>query len=240
MRRAAILAYGVACYLAFVGSFSALALFGWNLGIVRGIDAPPRGSLVIDLALLAVFGVSHSVLARPAAKRVATAMIPEPAERSTYVLVASASLALLVWQWRAQPEVVWHVSTPAVRYAIWALSGAFSALIVVSTFLTSHFDLFGLRHVWLAFQGRPYTPVPFVERWVYTRVRHPMMVGVLGWLWLTPDMTVGHLVFSAGMTAYIFIGVVYEERGLARSLGAPYEEYRRRVRAFIPFRPIRK
>lgn len=236
MRRVVIFGYGVVCYLAFQGSFLALALFAWNAGVVRGIDAAPRGSLAIDLALVAVFGVSHSVLARPAAKRVVVSIVSEAAERSTYVLVASASLALLIWQWRAQPGVVWHIAIPAVRDVVWALAAASTGLILWSTLLTDHFDLFGLRQVWLAVRGRPYTPVPFVERGLYKLVRHPMMTGVLGWLWLTPDMTVGHAVFSAGMTAYVFIGVWFEERGLVRALGAPYEDYRRRVSAFLPLR----
>jgi protein-S-isoprenylcysteine O-methyltransferase Ste14 len=231
MRRAVILGYGAVCYLAFLAVFSALALFAWNAGGVRGIDAPPHGSLAIDLALIAVFGVSHSVLARPAAKRVVTAIVSPVAERSTYVLIASGSLALLMWQWRADDAVIWHVATPAVRMVVWAVAGAGSLLIVVSTFLTDHFDLFGLRQVWL---GDRYTPVPFVERSLYKLVRHPMMVGVLVFLWAAPDMTVGHAVFSAGMSAYVFIGVAFEERGLARSLGAPYEDYRRRVRRFLP------
>ena len=236
MRRIVILLYGVGCYLAFAGSFLAIALFGWNAGVVRGIDAPPRGSRVIDLALIAVFGISHSVLARPSAKRIVTAIVSEPAERATYVLIASASLALLVWQWRAQPAVLWHVEATAVRDLVWALGIGSAAIILYSTFLTDHFDLFGLRQVWLAFRGRRYTPVPFVERGLYRRVRHPMMSGLLGWLWLAPDMTVGHAVFSAGMTAYVIIGVMYEERGLAKNLGAPYEAYRRRVGKFLPLR----
>jgi protein-S-isoprenylcysteine O-methyltransferase Ste14 len=234
MRRIAILAYGVVCYLAFLGSFLGMALFAWNGGVVRGIDAPPRGSLVIDLALIAVFGVSHSVLARPAAKRVLSMVLPAAAERSTYVVIASASLALLVWQWQAQPQIVWHLGTPAIRYAVWALGGACAGLILWSTFLTDHLDLFGVRQVWLAFRGRPYTPVPFVERGIYRWVRHPMMTGLLGWLWLVPDMTLGHAAFSAGMSAYIFIGVSYEERALAKSLGEPYADYCRRVGRFLP------
>jgi protein-S-isoprenylcysteine O-methyltransferase Ste14 len=236
MRRITVLAYGVGCYLAFAGSFLAIALFGWNAGVVRGIDAAPRGSLALDLALIAVFGVSHSVLARPAAKRIVSAVVSEAAERSTYVLVASASLALLVWQWRAQPAVVWHIATPAIRDLVWALGVGCAGIILWSTFLTDHFDLFGLRQVWLAFRGRRYTPVPFVERGLYRWVRHPMMTGLLGWLWLVPDMSTGHAVFSAGMTAYILVGVAYEERGLARSLGQPYEAYRRRVGKFLPLR----
>jgi protein-S-isoprenylcysteine O-methyltransferase Ste14 len=234
MGRFVVLVYGVVAYLAFLAVFAALFLFAGNLGIVRGIDAPPPGSLAIDLALVAVFGVSHSVLARPAVKRALTAIVPRVAERSTYVLVASATLALLVWQWRAAADPIWHVAHPAIRAVIWGIGGVGAVLIVVSTLLTDHFDLFGLRQVWLHWSRRPYTPVPFVERSLYRHVRHPMMLGVCVWLWATPDLTLGHLVFSAAMTAYILVGIVFEERGLARDLGAPYEDYRRRVPALLP------
>jgi protein-S-isoprenylcysteine O-methyltransferase Ste14 len=234
MGRLAVVVYGVVAYVAFLGVFAAMFLFADNLGIVRGIDAPPTGSLAVDLVLVAVFGVSHSVLARPAAKRALTAAVPAAAERSTYVVVASAALALTVWQWRAAPDVIWHVAQPAVRAAIWGISGIGAVLIVAATFLTDHFDLFGLRQVWLHWRGRPYTPVPFVERSLYRHVRHPMMLGLCVWLWATPDMTVGHLVFSAAMTAYILVGIALEERGLVRDLGAPYEDYRRRVPALFP------
>jgi methanethiol S-methyltransferase len=231
--RAVIVVYGVACYVAFLAVFTALALFAWNAGCVRGIDAAPAGSLAIDFGLVALFGVSHSVLARPAAKRVVTSIVTPAAERSTYVLIASASLALLIWQWRADPAIVWHVVSPAARAVVWAVAAGGAALIVGSTFLTDHFDLFGLRQVWL---GDRYTPVPFVERSLYKHVRHPMMLGVLVWVWAAPDMTVGHALFAVGMSAYVFIGVAFEERGLARTLGAPYEDYRRRVPAFFPRR----
>lgn len=225
-----VLAYGVACYVAFVAVFVAMALFSANAGIVRGIDRPPAGSLAIDLALIALFGVSHSVLARPWAKR----RIPASIERSTYVLVASASLALLMWQWRAQPDFVWHVTAPAGRAAIWGAWVVGAAIVLVSTFLTDHFDLFGLRQVWLHARGVPYTPVPFVERLLYRVVRHPMMSGLVLWLWATPDGTVGHVVFAAAMSLYVAIGVAFEERGLARAHGAAYEVYRERVPAFVP------
>jgi protein-S-isoprenylcysteine O-methyltransferase Ste14 len=234
MRRIVVLTYGAVAYVAFVVVFAAMFLFANNLGIVRGIDAPPGGSLAIDLALVAVFGVSHSVLARPAMKRALAAIVPPVVERSTYVLVASATLALTVWQWRSAPQVIWDVTQPALRWAIWAVSGVGAVMIVSSTFLTNHFDLFGLRQVWLNWLGRAYTPVPFVERSLYRHVRHPMMLGLCVWLWATPRMTLGHLVFSAAMTAYILVGIVFEERGLVRELGAPYEDYRRRVPALVP------
>jgi len=225
-----VLGYGVVCYVVFVAAFVAMALFAANAGIVRGIDQPPAGSLLVDLALIALFGVSHSVLARPWAKR----RLPVVIERSTYVLVASAALALIVWQWRAQPQLVWHVTAPAARAAIWAAWFAGAAIVLVSTFLTDHFDLFGLRQVWLHARGVPYAPVPFVERWLYRVVRHPMMSGLVLWLWATPDGTVGHVVFAAAMSLYVVVGVAFEERGLSRAHGAAYDAYRERVPAFVP------
>ena len=153
-----VLAYGVACYVAFVAVFVAMALFSANA--MHGIDQLRTGSLVTDIALIAVFGVSHSVLARPWAKR----LIPASIERSTYVLVASASLALLLWQWRADPQLVWHVTSPAARALIWVAWGAGPAITLVSTFLTDHFDLFGLRQVWLYARDVPYISAPARSR----------------------------------------------------------------------------
>jgi protein-S-isoprenylcysteine O-methyltransferase Ste14 len=230
MRRALVLAFGIACYAAFTAVFALLIDFV-DLGYLRGIDGgptAPRGeAIAIDLALVAAFGISHSVLARPALKR----LWPAELERSIYVLVASLTLALLVSQWRALPDVAWTL--PAA--VAWPFQAAGIAIVFLSTLLTDHFDLFGLRQTWLYARGRPYAPVPFVERSLYRYLRHPMMVGFALWLWTMPTMTLGRLVFAASLTAYIAIGVAYEERGLARSLGPVYEDYRRRVPAFLPF-----
>jgi protein-S-isoprenylcysteine O-methyltransferase Ste14 len=234
MRRVSVLVYGVVTYVAFVATFGALLDFAAGTGYVRSIDgspaAPLASALAIDLALIAVFGVSHSVLARPYVKRV----LPSAIERSTYVLVASATLALIVWQWRAIPDAIWVVRAPAARDAIWAFHLAAIALVFYTTFLTDHFDLFGLRQTWFYARGRAYTPVPFVERSLYRRVRHPMMTGFVLRVWTTPAMSLGHLVFAAAMTLYIGIGTGFEERGLLRQLGPVYADYRRRVPAFIP------
>jgi protein-S-isoprenylcysteine O-methyltransferase Ste14 len=217
-----------------------LADFVAGTGFVRGIDGAPTAALApalaIDVALVAAFGISHSVLARARVKQALARVVPPVAERSTYVFVASAMLALTVWQWRALPSAVWTVHAPAARDAVWAVHLAGAALVVYSTFLTDHFDLFGVRQAYLYARGQPYTPVPFVERSLYRYVRHPMMVAIIVWLWAAPTMSLGRLVFAAAMTAYIAIGVAFEERALARSLGAPYEDYRARVRAFVPLR----
>jgi methanethiol S-methyltransferase len=189
----------------------------------RARHGPVVASLAIDLGLVALFGVPHSVMARRWFKDRLVRIIPAAAERSTYVLVASVTLDVLLWQWRPVSTAVWSVEAPAVRAVIWGASGAGVLLVVYSTFLTDHFDLFGLRQVWLYARGRPYSPVPFTERNLYRHVRQPMMLGMLLWFWSTPTMSVGHLAFAAGMSAYIFAGVALEERDLASRLGKAYD-----------------
>jgi protein-S-isoprenylcysteine O-methyltransferase Ste14 len=240
MRRPFALAYGLVGYAAFGVTFAALIDFVAGTGYVRAIDSPPTAplavALVIDLALVAAFGLVHSLLARPPIKAAVIRVVGAACERSTYVLVASAQLLLLVWQWRAVPDGVWALDAPMARAAVWIVQGLAIAIVVYSTFLTDHFDLLGLRQTWFAAQGRTHTPVPFVERSLYRCMRHPLMVGIVLWFWATPTMSIGHLVFAVSMTVYVGIGVAFEERGLSRALGEPYDDYRRRVRMFLPFR----
>lgn len=221
-------AYAVFAYLAFLGVFVVLADFVAGPGAIASIDrgATSPAAIPVDVALIAAFGVVHSVMARPWFKR---RWVPAAAERSTYVLVASAQLALIVWQWRPIADVVW--TAPALPMRV--IYGLGVVLIAVATFQTNHWDFIGLRQAWL---GARYTPVPFVERGLYRYVRHPMMVAIVIWLWATPVMTLGHLVFALAMTGYVVVGVVFEERALVRTLGEPYLAYRRRVRAFVPIR----
>ena len=238
--RAAILLFGAAAYVAFLLSVAAGIDFVTGAGLVfRGIDGPPLApapaAVAIDVALLALFGVSHSVMARETFKRGWTKLIPRAAERSFYVLTSSASLGLMYWQWRALPQPIWNATSPGVRAAVWSVTAAGAALAVASTFLTSHVDLFGLRQVWLAARDRPYTPVAFKQRVLYRVVRHPMMLGFLLAFWVTPTMSVGHAVLAAGMTAYVAIGIRFEERSLERQFGDEYRRYRRQVPAVIPF-----
>jgi protein-S-isoprenylcysteine O-methyltransferase Ste14 len=234
-----VLAYGVAAYLAFLAVFAATVAFVGNAGAI-GIDAraqPGTGpALIIDLALIALFAVPHSAMARAGFKARLSRALSPAAERSTYVLVASVTLGLLLWQWRALPASVWDVESSAARAVPWALSGAGVMLVVHSTFLTDHFDLFGLRQVSLHARGLPYSPLPFRERGLYRYVRHPMMIGVLLWFWATPTMSVGHLVFAGGMSLYILVGVSLEERDLLRGLGDEYRRYQERVGRFLPSR----
>jgi methanethiol S-methyltransferase len=238
MSRALVLAYGVVAYLAFFAVFAGTVAFVGNVGVVRGIDDGAQGSVVaslaVDLGLVALFGVPHSVMARSWFKDGLVRIIPPAAERSTYVLVANATLGLMLWQWRPVSMTVWSVEAPGIRAAVWGASGVGVLLVVYSTFLTDHFDLFGLRQVWLHARGRPYSPVPFTERGLYRHVRQPMMLGILLWFWSTPTMSVGHLAFASGMSVYIFAGVALEERDLARRLGEAYVQYRTRVGRFIP------
>jgi protein-S-isoprenylcysteine O-methyltransferase Ste14 len=236
--RGIALAFGTVAYASGLAAFAALVAFLTNAGLVRGVDigaVPPWPlALVVDVALMALFGASHSVMARPAFKERWTRIVPHAIERSAYVLVASASLALLVWQWRPLPAAVWEASSPIARVGLWGLFAAGGVLLAWATFLTDHFDLFGLRQTWLYARGRPYTPVSFAPRSLYKRVRHPMMLGILMLVWVTPTMSVGHLLFAAGMSGYIVIGVTLEERDLSRAHGEPYRAYRRRVGAILP------
>jgi len=240
MSRVLVLAYGVLTYLGFLAVFAAAVAFVADVGVVRGIDARAQegvGSAIgVDLALIALFGVSHSVMARGWFKERLVRVLPAAAERSTFVLVADLTLGLLLWQWRPMPATLWDVEPGFGRSALWALSAVGVLLVVYSTYLTDHFDLFGLRQVWLYARGRPYVPVRFQERSLYRYVRHPMMLGILLWFWATPTMSVGHLVFAAGMSVYVLIGVTLEERELASHLGDEYRRYRARVGRLVPWR----
>jgi protein-S-isoprenylcysteine O-methyltransferase Ste14 len=240
MVRFAVLLYSVVSYAVFLAVFLYLIAFVGNVGVPRSIDAGPAvgaaAALAIDLALILLFGLQHSVMARPAFKRWITRGIPPAMERSTFVLAASAVLALLFWQWRPLPATVWRFEgATAVALAVACALGW--ATVLLSTFLINHFDLFGLRQAWLNFVQRPLTPLPFRTTLLYRLVRHPIMLGFLIAFWFTPHMTVGHLLFALGMTVYILIGVRHEERDLAQALGEPYVAWRRETPAFLPGLP---
>ena len=239
MKRIAFFAYGALSYLIFLGTFLYALGFVGNFGVPRtldGVASGPRGvAFAIDAGLLALFAVQHSVMARRWFKDWWTRLVPGPLERSTYVLFSSLALLLLFWQWRPLGGVVWSVEDPLGRVVLWALFAFGWGLVLVSTFLINHFDLFGLRQVWLYLLGQPYTALPFGTPGPYRLVRHPLYVGWFFAFWMTPTMTLAHLLFSVATTAYILLAIRFEERDLAREHGESYEQYRRAVPMLIPF-----
>jgi protein-S-isoprenylcysteine O-methyltransferase Ste14 len=238
LKRMSIFIYGVASYLVFLATFVYLVGFVGNIAVPRSIDAEPIGpfgmSLAIDVLLLGLFAVQHSVMARPAFKRWFTRFIPEAAERSTYVLAASFALAVLFAAWHPLGGVVWKVDSPVAAGALHVACAFGWTLVLVSTFLINHFDLFGLRQVYLNLVEETCWPLEFRTPAVYRYVRHPLYLGFIIALWSTPTMSMAHLVFALVTTLYIFVGIRLEERDLVDSLGHVYREYRQRVPMIIP------
>lgn len=239
-RRLLVLGAGLVAYAMFFGTILYAIGFVSNLVVPKGIDTGEPAalglSLLINGALLALFVVQHTIMARPAFKRWFTRFIPEAMERSIFVGAASACLMLLFWQWRPLPQVVWHVNEATLRWLLIAVSMAGWGIVFASSFMINHFDLFGLRQSFYGFLGRKCPPVSFRLTAFYRFVRHPLMVGFLIAFWATPTMTVGHLFFAVMTTGYIFLGTAIEERDLVAALGEKYIDYRRRVRGFIPIR----
>jgi methanethiol S-methyltransferase len=220
-----------------------LATFFWAIGFVESVLVPktidsgmPGGlisSIIVDTALLALFAVQHSAMARPAFKRAWTRVVPEEAERSTFVLFASLALALIIWQWRPMPAVVWSVDNP-VATAILTVSWSGWAMLLVSTFLISHFHLFGLTQGFRGLLGRVPAPTSFVTPLLYRWLRHPIYAGFILAFWAAPRMSVGHLFFAAATTGYILIGIWFEERDLSATFGERYLSYRASVGMLFP------
>ena len=239
-KRVVFFVYGLAAYIVFLGTFLYAIAFVGGFGVPRTLDGPLEGSLAaalaINCALLTVFAVQHSVMARRWFKDWWTQIIPWSIERSTYVLCASLALLLLFWQWRPIGMVIWSIESPAARTVLWTLFATGWATVLVVTCLINHFDLFGLRQVWLPLVGRPYTPVSFRTPLPYRFVRHPLYLGFLLAFWMTPTMTLAHLVFALATTGYIVIAIQLEERDLVAEHGAAYEDYRRRVAMLLPWR----
>ena len=239
MKRFLTICYGVASYAIFLVAFLYAIGFVGNIWVPRSIDAGIAASVgeavVVNLLLLGLFAVQHSVMARPVFKRWWTRFVPPPIERSTYVLLASLALLLLYWQWRTMPAVIWDVTSPAARLGLQVLFWLGWATVLAATFMINHFDLFGLRQVYLAWRGKPYTHLGFRTSQLYRLVRHPIMVGFIVAFWATPRMTAGHLFFAVVMTAYILIAVQLEEHDLVAILGDQYREYRHRVPMLLPW-----
>lgn len=233
-----VFVYGVLAYLSGVAALLYLILFVGDLWVPKTIDSVAAGSpgqaVLVNLALIALFGLQHSVMARPSFKAWWTRGVPESVERSTYVLAAALVTALLCWQWQPIAGTVWSVESPAARLLLQGLFWFGWALLFFSTFMINHFDLFGLRQVYLRLKRQTYTPVPFVEMAVYKLIRHPIMLGLLLGFWSTPDMSYGHLLFAVGCTIYIFIGIWFEERNTREALGEAYERYRRDTPMLLP------
>ncbi len=243
MARAAALIYGLVCYVMFLGVFLYLIGFLGNFLVPKSVDSGLEGplatALLVNVLLLAIFGVQHTVMARPTFKRSWTKIVPTPVERSTYVLITNLLLILLYWQWRPMTGVIWEVDNTIGRGILWALFGAGWLLVLVATLQINHADLFGMRQVWLYFRGREYTPVDLATPILYKHVRHPLYVGWITAFWATPSMTAGHLVFAVGTTIYILIAIYFEERNLIEHHGEGYVEYRKRTPMLIP-RPWRR
>jgi len=238
LKRLSVFLYGVLCYVVFFATFLYAIGFVCNLYVPRSLDGPPVGplasSLMIDLGLLLLFALQHSVMARPAFKRWWTRLIPEPAERSTYVIASSIALIILFAFWQPLGGVVWSVAQPTAVIVLYSLCAFGWLLVLVSTFLLNHFDLFGLRQVWLYLRGAPYTHLTFSTPGPYRLVRHPLYVGWLFAFWATPDMTLTHFVFALATSGYILAAIQLEERDLVRHLGTQYSDYRKRVPMLIP------
>jgi protein-S-isoprenylcysteine O-methyltransferase Ste14 len=238
MNRLLTVTYGALSYLIFLAAFLYAIGFVGNIAVPRSVDhgvtAPLGQAVVVNVLLLGLFAVQHSVMARPAFKRWWTGFVPQPVERSTYVLLASLVLFVLYWQWRTMPALIWDVTPPAQRQALWALFWFGWVTAFAATFMVNHFDLFGLRQVYLAWRGKPYTEIGFRAPLLYRLVRHPLMLGLIIAFWATPTMTAGHLLFAIGTTGYIVLAVQLEERDLVAALGDQYHEYRGEVSMLLP------
>ena len=240
VKRLAFFAYGCVAYVVFLATFLYAIAFVGGFAVPTRLDGPPQMplglSLAIDAALLMVFAVQHSVMARPWFKRWWTQIVPAPIERSTYVLCASLALILLFWQWRPLGGVLWSLDSTAAQVVMWTLFACGWTLVLIVTFLINHFDLFGLRQVWLALTGTVHAKVPFTVPGPYRVVRHPLYLGFLLAFWMTPMMTLAHLVFAVATTVYIVVAIQFEEHDLVAEHGPAYEAYRGRVPMLIPGR----
>lgn len=239
MKRVFFMLYGAIVYVIFLGTFLYAIGFVGNLFVPKSIDGVPTTpvaqAVLVDALLLLVFALQHSIMARPAFKRWWTQFVPEPLERSTFVLLASLCLMLMMWQWQPIGGVVWSIESPFFQNVLLGTFLMGWALVLISTFLINHFDLFGLRQTWLYFTGRKYTSLPFRVPLFYRFVRHPLYLGFLIAFWSTPVMTIAHFLFAILTTGYILTAIVFEEKDLVEHFGESYVAYRKRAPKIIPF-----
>ena len=232
--------YGAVSYVVFFVTFLYAIGFVGNFVVPRSVDTAPQAgtltrALIADLILLSIFAIQHSVMARPWFKRTWTKFVPAVIERSTYVLLASLALVLVFWQWRSIPDVVvWDVTNPIGNSLLWGLFFVGWAIVLLSTFMINHFDLFGLRQVDTFRRGAEYEDLGFRTPFFYKFVRHPIMLGFIIAFWATPRMTAGHLLFAAVTTAYVIVAIQIEERDIVDAHGESYEEYRKQVPMIVP------
>jgi len=239
MSRSLTMLFAIGCYAIFFATFLYLIVFVGDLALgVRTVDvgpeAPPMAAAVIDIALITLFGLQHSVMARPAFKARWTRIVPPPAERSVYVLAASIALMILFIGWHPIPQIVWNVSNSAVKAIIWAIFWIGWATVLISTFLINHFELFGLQQAWFNMRGReaekPELRQPMFYRWI----AHPLYAGFFLAFWAAPEMTLGHLLLALGVSIYMLIAIRYEERDLTDLFGEDYRRYRAGVGGLVP------
>ena len=238
MKRLSIMLYSIINYALGVAALNYLVAFLFNLFVPKTIDSGDAGNvalaIAINLGLITMFGLQHSIMARPGFKAWLTRFVPKPAERSTYMAATAIVVFALCLLWQPLPTVLWQAGSDVSYYAMLAIGLSGWALVLFSTFLINHFDLFGLRQAWLYLAGKQYTHLPFRTVSIYKYIRHPIMTGAFIGIWVTPVMTVGHLLFALGMSAYILIGVYHEEKDLVKAFGARYLGYIKSTGKFLP------
>jgi protein-S-isoprenylcysteine O-methyltransferase Ste14 len=239
MKKIAFLVYGIVSYAIFFATYCYAVGFVTNLIVPTSLDGQPERpfaeAILINSGMLLLFALQHSIMARPAFKKWWTTFIPEPIERSTYVLLSSLCLILLVWQWEPIGGVIWSVDTSVLQIILTGISLLGFGIVLISTFLINHFDLFGLRQVWFYFSGKTYQPLVFRTPFFYKYVRHPLYLGWMIAFWAAPTMTVAHLLFASLCTLYMLTAIRFEERDLVQAFGEKYLRYKETAPMLIPF-----